>query len=87
MAAFWANEYLDFHVKGRIVWIDPFDRSSPSQSSQCIDGGGWTRLRISFLSYEASRTNSRALKAARSRFCGKPDALVWPAIVTIACSY
>jgi len=25
MAAFCANEYLDFHIKDRIVWLNPFE--------------------------------------------------------------
>ncbi len=25
MAAFCANEYLDFHIEGRIVWLNPFE--------------------------------------------------------------
>jgi len=25
MAAFYANEYLDFHIKDRIVWLNRFE--------------------------------------------------------------
>jgi len=25
MGAFYANEFLDFHIKDRIVWLNPFE--------------------------------------------------------------
>jgi len=78
MGAFYANEFLDFHIKDRIVWLNPFEPYSPLQRSQRMHGGGWVRLRIRhFLSYDMPRKGGTFKGVpVNVRFRGKSDALI-----------